>query len=366
MRDKSADGRLRQVYSRRTFYLGKDILYYLTKDRTFPQFLIANHKYKVISLHNVGVTLERDNKGSAISLSLPSTSSLLLKAEDTNKLSLWYSKIQYSATNTKANVNIELLERALRETEHEIARADRKEIMSLFTGIEVLLSTEERRTALFENLSCYKEEYKYLGELYNTLQAFETMRKLGKFNDAVLCAKSVYQMVAGFNLEDEFAPYSGELEDKVRQMMSSLVNPRVTKEMQEKFSEVQINGSAHIKSLELFTELEQNLLRRIDEGRKEMSADKKAMAVNDMKLLEIPITHYKRSCYWTAPNLLKETEATNLSISRSTARKLQRYNTGNESALQPFNLNTHQNNSDILQHSKGHLTYRGNSEVFDL
>jgi hypothetical protein len=308
-----------------------------------------------------------DDKEKVIRLKLPANSNLLLKAESTQKLNEWYNQLQYSIIHTNANNNLDCLDRAVRETEYNIARTDRKEITALCTGIEAVLKTEERRTAIFGNLTRYKEEYMYLGELYNALQAFETMRKLGKYSDALICAENICQMLINFNLNDHSLLYNEELEERVRELMSSLVDEDIIKDLEAKLKYVQINNPNHIKELELFTDITHNLLKKIEHARKEMRAySKTIIPIQDMKLLEIPIKYYKKSCHWTMVNFLEDKELLNSSICKRERMTLHRFNTQKENPAPLLKVDTAKNKSEILEQPKSRPIYRGNSGILDM
>jgi len=328
---------------------------------------LATSKCKVIGLGDIEMNIISDNKERVIRLKFSSNSNLVLKAESTQKFNAWYNQLQYTIIHKKSSISLECLDRALKETEYNIARTDRKEITALYAGIEAALETEERRNAVFENLSCYKEEYMYLGELYNILQAFETMRKLGKYNDALLCAENIYQMVTSFNLNDNSLLHNKKLEERVRQLMSSLVGENVINDIEVKLKDVHSNNPNNIKDLELFRDLRHNLLKKIESARKEISADnKRHVPIQDMKLLEIPIKYYKKSCHWTVLNFLEEKELMNSSAYKRDGMRLQRFYTQKENPIVLVKVDASKNTSDILERSKGKLTYRGNSGILDI
>eukprot|EP01022_Parablepharisma_sp_SALTPOND_P014654 TRINITY_DN2010_c0_g1_i1.p3 TRINITY_DN2010_c0_g1~~TRINITY_DN2010_c0_g1_i1.p3 ORF type:complete len:417 (-),score=46.26 TRINITY_DN2010_c0_g1_i1:937-2187(-) len=316
---ESESGRKSLAYNRRTFYLGKDILYYISKERNFtcrqlPP--IAMQKVNVIPLQYAKVTAGKDLKDSKpiIKISLPSTPALLLKASSQADFVMWYNNIQLSTINAHTKKKLEDFEKALVRLEQEVARTDKKEVASFFTGIDAVLKSEESRSAVFENLQNYKPEYLYLGELYDILQTFDTMCKLGKYNDALSCGKRVYKMLTNFNLKEmseEDKDFLNEqiLEDEVRHMMKSLVSEEIVGKIAKTLEEIEKEGPEKIKEVEnvLFSDVTSNLLEKVKAARSEIRAfSRNKITIQDLKLMTIPVSRQKKSLQWTKPKLLRE------------------------------------------------------------
>eukprot|EP00826_Nyctotherus_ovalis_P032510 TRINITY_DN261_c0_g1_i10.p1 TRINITY_DN261_c0_g1~~TRINITY_DN261_c0_g1_i10.p1 ORF type:complete len:337 (+),score=93.05 TRINITY_DN261_c0_g1_i10:919-1929(+) len=271
---------------------------------------IAIKKVKVISLRQATINSEKDNKDNkfVIKIDVPSSPSVLLKASNPKEFGIWYNTIQLRIVNLNTDNTMRYFEKGLEKVEYGIARVDKKEVTSMFLSVGMAMKTEERRTAMFEDIARYNLKYKYLEDLYNSIKAFETMCKLGKTNNAVSCASTVYKMITNFELKDiEDNSFDSDLEMDVREMMREVGDSKFTEDIPQKIKDLESSSSEAVRSSELFKELIASLYRKIEEVRTELHNSKDVLVENqEFKMLAIPISFYKKACHWTMPTLLNQ------------------------------------------------------------
>jgi len=257
----------------------------------------VSKKPKIIPLENARVT--GGNKG-IIKVSIPDAPCLLLKTKNQKEFNVWYSNIKVFIVNSKTRATFKQLEKTLKKIENAIARTDKKEVLAVLSDIESVLKTEERRIALFKGLGRHKPEYKHLGELYNLILAFSTMQKLNKSNSAISSAKEIYKMITDFRIEDK---HNTNLEQNINDMFKSIANKEIIENIDKNIKLYEAGNTVS----GIFNPLTQNILNTIEALRNEiLGKTKRALTVQELELLAIPISMYKKSINWIMPRILQD------------------------------------------------------------
>ena len=329
---------------------------------------IANKAYKVLPLQNAEISLQEYMKSKIIRITLPSVFALLLKPNSSSQFNIWYNNLKYSVTNIQINKKLDNYNQALSKLECSISTIDKKIVNSLFTGTKVILQTQEGMAAVFENLTAYKPEYKYLVDLYGNLQVFDTMCKLQRFSSALSCAEEILDIITNFDLKKYSDKYDKQLEEDVKNMMSSIIDKKIIDDIQIKLENFKITDISKINDIKLFNELSSNLLEKIESIRTEIRINKRALIpIQDLKLLMIPINYYKKANQLITYNMQ---EFLNISPSR---RKL--YNVHKAVTYTPkkqisttniISKRIKRSNSTEFENIKGKRNYEVSNRIFDM
>lgn len=268
--------------------------------------MIASRKLKAIQLKDAEVTTESKGREPVMKISIPHAPSLLLKAKNQKEFNVWFSNIQVSVVNSKARATFKQLDKLVRKLENCVARTDRREVTATFSSTESALRTEERRAALFDGLSRFRPECKCLADLYNQILLFSTMQRLGKAGSAIACAKEIYRMVTEFRFEG-----SERLEAEVRSLIQSVASKEIVQEIEKGIKECEASNSVH----EIFNPLIQSIMNTIDTIRNEIAGKARmALTTQDLKLMAVPISLYKKSINWSMPVMLTDLKVLHANI----------------------------------------------------
>ena len=227
-------------------------------------------------------------------------STILLKADSRRNYDIWYNAIMNSVSNIESDNKIKSYEKSIRKLENTISQIDRKEVASLFSLKEEALKTENRRSVIFDSLICYDNKYEFLGDLYNLIASYDTMRKLKQYKIALSSAKSVYEII---NISD--ANSDNDNEDK--EIIQTITDEKISKELKIKLDKAETEGPEAIANEDLFSDLMKNLINKIIEVRTKIQTNTQNIlsSIQDWNLLSLPVSFYKRSNQWTMPQVLE-------------------------------------------------------------
>ncbi len=289
----------------------------------------------VIQLQSAKVGMDKDPKDGKPLIKVstaPQDEPLLLKAANQGEFAAWYNGIQFSTLNSRSKKKLEDFNKALTKLEQETAKTDKIDLISFYSGVDSLLKTEENRKVLFETLEESRPEYRYLRELYDCIQNFDTMCKLGRFDHAITYAQKVRKMLTDFKVEsrveDErdilFAHAADEpneelpedlvakaqLEASVKEMMKSLANDTTLTNLAallEKAEKEDVQQVLTRTPTGIFSDLFRALVEKLKAVHHELFvANRGRMTSRDFRLLAIPMARYRRSVRWDTPGILRE------------------------------------------------------------
>ena len=316
------DADKKQVYSKRMVYLGNETLYYINKSDG------KDKQISIISLKSAKLSEDRDPRDGMrlIKIDTPSSLSVVFKANDMTDFDMWYNSIYFSAANAHAKRKIEDLTTAVTKLEMENVKTDEEIVKAFFEGVDGMLTTEESRRVLFEEITNKLPANKYLGELYDMITEYKELESVQQFVKAVEIAKKIYKMVTNFDLsefqkedqpkvaseatgkrdilmvcmEDEY------LEKDVRDLMKSLSTPETLAKIRTALELIDKQGMAISISkginFNLFAELKLDLIQKIKEANNEKGPDSQLQS-KPFDILTLPTKRYNRILQWFEPRL---------------------------------------------------------------
>eukprot|EP01022_Parablepharisma_sp_SALTPOND_P016278 TRINITY_DN2362_c0_g2_i1.p2 TRINITY_DN2362_c0_g2~~TRINITY_DN2362_c0_g2_i1.p2 ORF type:complete len:660 (-),score=62.81 TRINITY_DN2362_c0_g2_i1:3127-5106(-) len=312
------DANKKQIFTKKTFYLGKDILYYFSKDSIFVAVLtnkLEIQEVNAIPLQHVKIWGDKDPKDNRplIKIDSPSSQLLVLKANSQTDYIMWYNSIYFAAMHAHTKRKLEDFDKIITKIEQDTSRMDKKDIASFFYGVEGLLKVDETRKVLFESFSQHKPEYKYLGEMYELIKEYKQYSAYRKISEALIKAKRIYNMLTDFTLNQEATEEAKDTQDTRNEIMKDMENAFIEIDAKEAISEIapealiaSINTSLQQANLHstIFNELEHNLVGKFKALYEETRAEQSA-GYDSLRLLKLPVNRLKKSLQWSAPCFLE-------------------------------------------------------------
>eukprot|EP00826_Nyctotherus_ovalis_P050913 TRINITY_DN6309_c0_g1_i1.p1 TRINITY_DN6309_c0_g1~~TRINITY_DN6309_c0_g1_i1.p1 ORF type:complete len:418 (+),score=130.51 TRINITY_DN6309_c0_g1_i1:275-1528(+) len=283
----------KHAFTKKTFYLGNDNLYYVSKDSTYSFYLLETHKVNVLPLKAMKLRMDKDSKNHPIIIVICPAEVLVLKASKEVDHFKWYSAIHSAVSYARAERRKEEIEKSLRELEREITELDRRSLAFTLKGIEGVLAVEDGRKILFDALASQEAEYKYLGCLYGLISEYKKNCRYRKEAEAMSNAKLIRGLLKECgNVPKEEIEFLGDVEfgGNVKEIAKQMYSPSLTLAL-DRFiygeDSKEVDGG-------LFKELEEKLVLRFKEGCEKFSRRRKFNEELEM-LLAIPAMYLKRN-----------------------------------------------------------------------
>ncbi len=290
-----------------------------------------------IPLQHVKIWGDKDPKDNKplIKIDSPSSQLLVLKSSSQTDYMMWYNSIYFAALHAHAKRKMEEFDKALIRLEQENSRTDKKDVASFFYGAEGMLKVDESKELLFGKLADYKEECKYLGQLYDLIGEYKGYCECGQTVGAIKRLSKIHQMITDFKLGDdedpnsdsaaEFSPAAAEEEAKekpqltrismmedmqktymemdfkatIKEIVTESIIERITLALKD--SEASSASASKPPPMDLFKELEAALIAKFKTYYLEMYASDEAMR-DSLQLLTIPVERFKKMLHWTPPS----------------------------------------------------------------